>query len=588
MAAPGRRQRRLGRSRSAAVSTSNHAGRSATSRPSALAGAIVPRGPPSVLHAMSREEPAARVAQPDQVVAAVLARPEHEVGVATRSSAAASTGAAASACRCRSRSPTARRRPGDPRTRGRAARPGHPRAAPRGRSRGRARESPRARRRAHTPGPAAPRRAPHLVDGVEEEGPRQVGRLIRRQRRAEARLHQAGARRLGHDGQHVATRHGHRRRPSARPRRRSSMLPASTPPTRFARPGRRPSPPISHQARSVSATLHAWAMAAAGRKRRVAVEDLGDAAEPVVAQVMRHGQREARAAARSPCTRRWARANGPSSHPHAGALVIGAVALGRAAPVATRVSGIAGREAAQSEGGQEAARAGLHDASLPLGRERARGKRHRQDLVGPQRGVGARGTVDHVVAAPAASFQKRSKPAAARPAIRSHGRVGRPATRAREAHGAERIVPERVDLDGLAGARRHHPVADLRVHPRDLHAGLARAQEAVGCVHADAVARAPLVPADHVREHREQRLHQIGRPASPRDRRAPPRRTRARRRPCCTRRFAADRGSTLGSMPAIDEARERRQDVLRDRRRAGGKTRPGRATIVSRPQSPNQ
>src|SRR5271169_6777374 len=30
---------------------------------------------------------------------------------------------------------------------------------------------------------------------------------------------------------------------------------------------------------------------------------------------------------------------------------------------------------------------------------------------------------------------------------------------------AERVVPERVDLDRLAAARGHHPIADFRIHP---------------------------------------------------------------------------------------------------------------------------
>ena len=33
---------------------------------------------------------------------------------------------------------------------------------------------------------------------------------------------------------------------------------------------------------------------------------------------------------------------------------------------------------------------------------------------------------------------------------------------------AQRVVPERVDLHGLAAPRRHDPVVDLRVHPREL------------------------------------------------------------------------------------------------------------------------
>ncbi len=65
---------------------------------------------------------------------------------------------------------------------------------------------------------------------------------------------------------------------------------------------------------------------------------------------------------------------------------------------------------------------------------------------------------------------------------------------AAEAFGdAQRIDPQRLDLDRLADARRDHPVAHLRVHPRQLHAGLAGSEEAVG-VGADAETRPARVP----------------------------------------------------------------------------------------------
>ena len=55
---------------------------------------------------------------------------------------------------------------------------------------------------------------------------------------------------------------------------------------------------------------------------------------------------------------------------------------------------------------------------------------------------------------------------------------------------AQRVVPQRVDLDRLAAPRRHHPVVDLGVHPGQLVALGALAQQAVGRIDADAEARA--------------------------------------------------------------------------------------------------
>ena len=63
------------------------------------------------------------------------------------------------------------------------------------------------------------------------------------------------------------------------------------------------------------------------------------------------------------------------------------------------------------------------------------------------------------------------------------------------ARDAQRVEPEGLHLDRFADARRDHAVADLRVHPGELHPGHAGGEEPVG-VHADAVARAGAVTGD--------------------------------------------------------------------------------------------
>ncbi len=70
-----------------------------------------------------------------------------------------------------------------------------------------------------------------------------------------------------------------------------------------------------------------------------------------------------------------------------------------------------------------------------------------------------------------------------------------------EADDAQRVVPERLHLDRLAGARRHDAPVDARVHPGELLARLARREEAVH-VAADAEARAAQVPLDDLDEAR--------------------------------------------------------------------------------------
>ena len=54
--------------------------------------------------------------------------------------------------------------------------------------------------------------------------------------------------------------------------------------------------------------------------------------------------------------------------------------------------------------------------------------------------------------------------------------------------GEQRVKPKCGEFDGLPHTRRHHVVADLRVHPRELKTFLARAHESVGVDH-DSMAR---------------------------------------------------------------------------------------------------
>ena len=60
---------------------------------------------------------------------------------------------------------------------------------------------------------------------------------------------------------------------------------------------------------------------------------------------------------------------------------------------------------------------------------------------------------------------------------------------------SQRVEPERLHLHRLADARRDHPVADLRVHPGQLHAGHAAGEQAVRR-RRDAVARAALIAGE--------------------------------------------------------------------------------------------
>jgi hypothetical protein len=126
-----------------------------------------------------------------------------------------------------------------------------------------------------------------------------------------------------------------------------------------------------------------------------------------------------------------------------------------------------------------------------------------QDLVWPDRAVIARRAVEHVVERTGVLIGKVRKTC-----VHPFGKVavslGRSVERLGESrHHAQCVVPQRIDLDRFADARRHHPVAELGVHPGELHSGHAGAQQRVRRIHSNAVARAANVPFDDVGEDRK-------------------------------------------------------------------------------------
>ena len=65
-------------------------------------------------------------------------------------------------------------------------------------------------------------------------------------------------------------------------------------------------------------------------------------------------------------------------------------------------------------------------------------------------------------------------------------------------HGAERVKPQSLNLDGLAVSRRDDPVTDLGIHPGELNSRIAGLDQPIG-IHLDAVASSPYVPFDNIR-----------------------------------------------------------------------------------------
>ena len=75
-------------------------------------------------------------------------------------------------------------------------------------------------------------------------------------------------------------------------------------------------------------------------------------------------------------------------------------------------------------------------------------------------------------------------------------------------HQSQRAIPQRVDLDWLADARRDDPIADLGIHPGQLHTHHTRAEQAIACVNTNIVAGAFDVPINDRFEDEEKFLEQ--------------------------------------------------------------------------------
>ena len=224
--------------------------------------------------------------------------------------------------------------------------------------------------------------------------------------------------------------------------------------------------------------------AAARRERRLGVEDLADRADAGFAQLLLQaveqaaragaGRRERRSARR----RRTGRPASPRPSPDG---------RRRRARADRRRSAACSRDVrAPASAGRTASPAcrapRCSTAAQRAGSSTGCGSEMRQQLVGPEAGVVAARRLRRRRRRnryPPSAYQKRRLKAACtrvgaprdRVARRSVGPRRPPAasaSRSQPCEQAERVVEERVDLDRLPPARRHHPVADLGVHPGEL------------------------------------------------------------------------------------------------------------------------
>src|SRR5690349_5268100 len=178
-------------------------------------------------------------------------------------------------------------------------------------------------------------------------------------------------------------------------------------------------------------------------------------------------------------------------------LMIGGIPLNNAAFIAWPIARVPGRQASQAERSEQLALDHLYDPPLPLRWEHAVMQADREDLVRPYRGI-AMFTVDHVVQTAGLRVPELSVEAVFRvlgKLVQKHLR-SRVAELVRKiAQNAERVVPERLNLDGFARPGSNNPVADLSVHPGELDAGFTTRQKAIA-VETNAITSTSSMPLD--------------------------------------------------------------------------------------------
>ena len=316
--------------------------------------------------------------------------------------------------------------------------------------------------------------------------------------------------------------------------------------------------------------------------RRDAVGRLRDRAEPPLAQVrLDAGEHAVDGNAGAP-GRVDVRAEQPRPDRP---LVVGGVALGRRAAVMRLVARVVGRRA--SAGRAASAATGGRRRLSPALRRRSAGD------PGSDTASSWFGRTD--ASSPPGPSTTSSKPF---PSARTNRAANDAAARSRsDAHRSPATPsapdPQRVHLDRLAGALRDRHAVDAGVHPRQRPAVGALPQQPVGGVDGDAVARAVEVVLDDLLQHRRELVAEV---VVAGDRRRGGRRrgrTRACRRPCCTRASRCRRCSRASprrrSRPTCAAPRgPRRRGSSRGRaprRRSSGRATTRRTTDSRRPRS---
>src|SRR6516164_8010927 len=185
-------------------------------------------------------------------------------------------------------------------------------------------------------------------------------------------------------------------------------------------------------------------------------------------------------------------------------LVIGTIAPRRNPAIMPVVVGVLRIETAQTMWSQEPSGADVDNRFLLLGVQRRLRKRNRENLVRPERRIGAHaGAIDHVITVTGRGVPEFGE------ALLHHSRhfckrLCQPSCHWRETcERLKRVVPKRIDFDWLASSRRDFTAVHTRIHPSQLHASLTSVEQTIRVIHVNAIAGSLEVTVDDLQQRRE-------------------------------------------------------------------------------------
>jgi hypothetical protein len=248
--------------------------------------------------------------------------------------------------------------------------------------------------------------------------------------------------------------------------------------------------------------------ATSGCVRRIAIENLGEGAESVRANVRAQWLKITKRCGAVVVDTEMREREGSQQPAPNRPLMISGVSGSRVPTVVALIIGFAKCEAPEAVASEQALTAGVHDRFLLLRAKRTDRQRDGEYLIGAEcavlaAGFGGTRNIDHIEAA--VSFRVPEFLEAVLGLCREAlvGIRGLIEKARKLRHCFESVDPKRVDFDRLSGAGRDDPIANLDVHPSELNTRAAGVQKTIGAIDLNVVARAGDMRVDDGDENRK-------------------------------------------------------------------------------------